>query len=74
MKILVTGCAGYIGGTFTYEALKKGYKVIGIDNFINSEADNIDNLKNRFKSNFLFYEYDISNLSSLSNDVEFNEM
>lgn len=23
MKIFVTGCSGYIGGTFTYEALKK---------------------------------------------------
>ena len=26
-KILVTGAAGYIGGTFTYEVLKKGFKV-----------------------------------------------
>ena len=34
-KILVTGAAGYIGGTFTYEVLKKGFKVHGIDNFIN---------------------------------------
>ena len=35
-KLLVTGVAGYIGSTFTYEALKKGYKIIGIDNFSNS--------------------------------------
>ena len=35
-KILVTGAAGYIGGTFTYEVLKKGFEVYGIDNFINS--------------------------------------
>ena len=27
-NIIVTGAAGYIGGTFAYEALKKGYKVI----------------------------------------------
>ena len=30
MKILVTGAAGYIGGTFAFEALKKGYKVFGL--------------------------------------------
>ena len=34
--ILVTGAAGYIGATFTYEALKKGYYVLGLDNFSNS--------------------------------------
>ena len=27
-KILVTGAAGYIGGTFTYEVLKKGFEVL----------------------------------------------
>ena len=35
MKVLVTGAAGFIGGTFAYEALKKGYKVVGCDNFAN---------------------------------------
>ena len=32
-NIIVTGATGYIGGTFAYEALKKGHHVIGIDNF-----------------------------------------
>jgi Nucleoside-diphosphate-sugar epimerases len=27
MNILVTGCSGYIGGTFTYEALKEGHTI-----------------------------------------------
>ena len=39
MKIFVTGCSGYIGGTFSYEALKKGHIVYGIDNFVNSTKD-----------------------------------
>ena len=54
MKILVTGCAGYIGGTFAYEALKKGYKVIGLDNFSNSNKKNINNIKKTFPKNFTF--------------------
>ena len=46
--ILITGAAGYIGGTFTYEALKKGYKVIGLDNFSNSNKQNIIRIKKTF--------------------------
>ena len=51
--ILVTGAAGYIGATFTYEALKKGYYVLGLDNFSNSNKkiyfdDDIIEIKNDF--------------------------
>jgi UDP-glucuronate 4-epimerase len=33
MKILVTGCAGFIGSDLTEYLLNKGHEVIGIDNF-----------------------------------------
>ena len=33
MNILVTGGAGYIGGTFDYEALKNNHNVLALDNF-----------------------------------------
>ncbi|MEL0255598.1 MAG: UDP-glucose 4-epimerase GalE [Burkholderiaceae bacterium] len=59
MKILVTGCAGYIGGTFAYEALKKGYKVIGLDNFSHSNKKNINHIKKTFPKNFTFFEIDL---------------
>ena len=51
-NIIVTGATGYIGGTFSYEALKKGFKVIGIDNFCNSSPDNEKKLSEF--SNFTF--------------------
>ena len=57
-NILVTGATGYIGGTFAYEALKKGHHVIGIDNFCNSSPDNEKKLS-KF-NNFNFYNCDIS--------------
>ena len=45
-NIVVTGATGYIGGTFAYEALKKGNRVIGIDNFCNSSPENKKNYQN----------------------------
>lgn len=57
-NILVTGATGYIGGTFTYEALKKGFNIIGIDNFINSSKNTLELFK-KFSS-FSFYEFDLS--------------
>ena len=59
-RILVTGAAGFIGGTFTYEALKKGYKVHGIDNFSNSTNRNIKIFKTKFLENFSFSKVDLA--------------
>ena len=50
MKILVTGSAGYIGGTFSFEALKRGHEIIGIDNFSNSNKRIPNVLKDKFDS------------------------
>lgn len=61
-KILVTGCAGFIGSHLSELLLKMNYNIIGIDN-INSYYDvslkekNLDILK-RYK-NFTFYKQDI---------------
>ena len=54
--ILITGAAGYIGGTFAYEALKRGYKVIGLDNFSNSKNTYINYMKQNFADKFIFLE------------------
>ncbi len=58
-NIVITGCAGYIGGTFLYEALKKGFNVLGMDNFSNSKPETIELIKEKYNS-FKFIELDIS--------------
>ena len=60
MNILVTGGAGYIGGTFAYEALKNNHNVLALDNFSNSKPEQIKKLKSIFNKNFSFYEIDLS--------------
>ena len=72
MKILVTGCAGFIGFHLSVLLLKKNVKVIGIDN-INDYYD-IKLKKNRIKilknyKNFTFYKFDLINKKKLNSVV-----
>jgi UDP-glucose 4-epimerase len=50
-KILITGCAGLIGANFSRYLLKKGYFVIGIDNFFGGYEDFLPS-----SDNFIFYK------------------
>ena len=65
-KILVTGVAGYIGGTFTYEALRKGYKVVGLDNFSNSNEKIVTYFLQNYPHQFKFIELDLQNQTELN--------
>lgn len=50
MKILVTGCAGYIGSVVTGELLTGGHDVIGIDNLLHGASGLMANLgRDRFR-------------------------
>jgi UDP-glucose-4-epimerase len=54
-KIIVTGCAGYIGSIASDLFLKNRYTVVGIDNFQTGYKQPIEILKKKY-SNFIFYE------------------
>lgn len=68
MKILVTGCAGFIGWKVSEELLKRGYHVVGIDN-VNDYYDQkikfwrLEKLQQH--KNFTFYKIDIEDFDSL---------
>ena len=67
-KILVTGCAGFIGFHVAQYLLAQEFDVIGIDNIndyysVHLKKDRLDILKK--SQNFRFYEIDICDLSSL---------
>ena len=59
MKIIVTGSAGYIGGTFCHKLLSAGHEVIGLDNYINSDKKVSNFLLNSFNS-YTFHQIDIA--------------
>jgi UDP-glucuronate 4-epimerase len=68
-KLLITGCAGFIGSHLTDRLLAENYKVIGIDNFNNYYDPKIkeENLDWALKSeSFKLYKADICDFKSLS--------
>ena len=68
MKILITGCAGFIGSHLTDRLLKESFDVVGVDNFNNYYDPTIkeQNLQ-KAKKNKLFklYRKDILDFTSL---------
>lgn len=57
-RVLITGAAGFIGSHLCDRFIKEGFHVIGMDNLITGNLDNISHL---FPSeNFEFYHHDVS--------------
>ncbi len=68
MKIIVTGCAGFIGSRVCEMLIDKGHSVIGIDNL--NDAYDINLKEYRLNTlqvldSFTFYKKDITNLESI---------
>ena len=72
MKILVTGCAGFIGYHVTEYLLRNKHEVIGIDNINNYYDVKLKKSRmqilNNFK-NFYFYKFDLVNDKKLNNII-----
>ncbi len=72
MSILVTGGAGFIGSHTVVELLNAGYKVIIVDNFVNSNKNALEAIKNITGKDFKFYQIDLLDRENLNKVFEEN--
>jgi dTDP-glucose 4,6-dehydratase len=59
MRILITGAAGFLGSHLCDRLLAEGHSVVGMDNFITGNPNNLAHLAGH--SNFSFIRHDVSN-------------
>src|SRR6266542_3065796 len=67
-RVVITGAAGFIGSHLAQTLLDRDYSVIGIDNLLTGDTDNIAHLQNR---DFLFIKHDVTNYIYIDGPVDY---
>jgi dTDP-glucose 4,6-dehydratase len=68
-KILITGAAGFLGSHLCDRFIKEGYHVIGMDNLITGDLDNIKHLFPL--ENFEFHHHDVTKFVHVSGKLDY---
>lgn len=68
-KVLITGAAGFIGSHLCDRFLKEGYHVIGMDNLITGDINNISHLFP--EKHFEYYHHDVSKFVHVPGDLDY---
>ncbi len=68
-KVLITGAAGFLGSHLCDRFLLEGYQVIGMDNFITGDKNNISHLEEN--PNFTFINHDVTEFIKIEDDLDY---
>lgn len=69
MRILLTGAAGFLGSHLTDRLIAEGHFVIGLDNFITGNKENLAHFAGN--PNFNFIRHDVSNFIFVPGDIDY---
>ncbi|MCX2744558.1 SDR family oxidoreductase [Mangrovivirga sp. M17] len=68
-RVLITGAAGFLGSHLCDRFINEGFEVIGMDNLITGNLENIEHL---FKlKEFEFYNHDVSKFVHVSGELDY---
>ena len=68
-RVLITGAAGFLGSHLCDRFIKDGYQVVGMDNLITGDMQNIEHL---FKlKEFEFYHHDVSKFIHVPGELQY---
>ena len=67
-RVVITGAAGFIGSHLSEALLERGYGVVGIDNLLTGDVENIAHLTGR---DFVFIKHDVTNYIAVDGPVDF---
>jgi dTDP-glucose 4,6-dehydratase len=67
-RALVTGAAGFIGSHLSEYLLDKGFSVVGMDNLVTGDVENIQHLTGR---DFVFVKHNVTNYIALDGPLDF---
>ncbi len=68
-KVLITGAAGFLGSHLCDRFIAEGFKVIGMDNLITGNLQNIEHLFSH--ENFVFYHHDVSKFVHVPGELHY---
>ena len=68
MRVLISGAAGFLGSHLCEKLLRLGHNVIGMDNFVTGNPDNLAHLAGN--QDFLFIRHDVSNFIFVPGKVD----
>lgn len=68
-RVLITGAAGFLGSHLCDKFIKEGYHVIGIDNLITGNIQNIEHLSK--SENFEFYQQNVSDSVKIKGNLDY---
>lgn len=68
-RVLITGAAGFLGSHLSDRFIKEGFHVIGMDNLITGNLDNIAHLM--ALEDFEFHHHDVSNFVHVSGELHY---
>jgi dTDP-glucose 4,6-dehydratase len=68
MRVLITGAAGFLGSHLSDRFISEGHQVVGMDNLITGNMDNIAHLLGHER--FRFIKHDVSNYIYVAGDID----